>query len=343
MKKKLVITLFIILSAGIWVFFKYRSPSEEAAPGQVWVQTAVVKTSTLPLEAHAIGTLVARSVEITPELAGHVRNIYFQDGAFVSKDTPLIQLDDSVYKAKYESTKAQLAFSQNDFNRKTLLVKQGAVTRAAIDQADADLKEKTANAQENAVMVSKMRLNAPFDGVVGKSKVNLGDYVTTGQSIVTLTDTRHLRIEYSVPEKYLPSLKSGQEVKITTSTYPGKEFFGKVSFISPTINTENRSVFLYADVPNNTNELAPGMFVNVTHSLGTEEKVLMIPARSLVPILDGEQVYKVVNGKAYAATVLIGKRISDSVQVLQGLSPGDVVITDGQLKIKNGMPVQIKS
>lgn len=343
MKKKLVILLLVILSAGTWIYFKYRSPSQESAPEAVWVQTGVVKTSTLPLEAKAIGTLVARSVDITPEFAGHVRSIYFRDGESVTKDSPLIQLDDSVYKAKYESTKAQLAFSQNDYNRKNLLVKQGAVTRAAIDQAEADLKEKTANTQENAVMVSKMRLTAPFDGVVGKSKVNPGDYVTTGQSIVTLTDTRHLRIEYSVPEKFLPLLKTGQKVKLTTSTYPGKEFSGTVSFISPTVDTENRSVFLYADVPNESSELAPGMFVNVTQFLGAQENVLMIPARSLVPILDGEQVYKVVNGKAFAVTVIIGRRLDDNVQVVQGLSPGDVVITDGQIKIKNGMPVQTKS
>jgi len=191
-------------------------------------------------------------------------------------------------------------------------------------------------------MLMKMQLTAPFDGVVGKSKVNPGDYVTTGQSIVSLTDTKHLRIEYNISEKFLPALRSQQEVHITTSTYPGKTFIGKVSFISPTITAENRSVAIYADIPNDNNELAPGMFVNVMQSLGTDEKVMMVPARSLVPMLEGQQVYKVVDGKAYAVTVLTGKRSNEQIQVLQGLALGDQVITDGQLKVKNGAEVQVK-
>lgn len=344
MKKKIAIASLIVLSAAAtWGVVKYRSQSASAEPSAIWVQATKVKESSLPLEAHAIGTLVARSVEISPEVSGHVRKIHFRDGTYIKQDTPLIQLDDAVYKAKYESTKAQLAYSENDYKRKNLLIKHGAVSQQAIDQADADLKEKVANAKESAVMVNKMQLTAPFDGIVGKSKVNLGDYVTTGQSIVTITDTRHLRIEYNVPEKFLPLLHSGQEVKITTATYPDKIFSGKVSFISPTITAENRSVSLYADVPNDNNELAAGMFVNVKQSLGTEEKVIMIPARCLVPVLDGEQVFKVVDGKAYAVNVLTGKRVNENVQILQGLSSGDVVITDGQLKLKNGIPVQVKA
>lgn len=343
MKKKFVIaSLIVVTAAAVWGVMKYRSQTGNVASTAIWVQAEKVSQSNLPLEAQAIGTLVARSVEITPEVAGHVKVIHFRDGAHVAQNTPLVQLDDEVYKAKYESTKAQLAYSKNDYKRKNLLIKQGAITQQAVDQADADLKEKTANAQEHAVMLSKMQLTAPFDGVVGKSKINLGDYVTTGQGLVTLTDTKHLRIEYNVPEIYLPSLKAGQEVQLTTSTYPGKIFTGKVSFISPTVSTENRSVSLYADVPNENNELAAGMFVNVKQSLGIEEKVIMVPARSLVPVLDGEQVFKITDGKAYSVPVTTGKRMNDKVQITQGLSSGDLIITDGQLKVKNGAPVQVK-
>jgi len=341
-KKKLLIGSLIVLAVATGGVIKYRSHGTAIDSGEVWVRTIKVEEATLPLEAKAIGTLTARSVEITPEIAGHVRKILFQDGTFVQRDTPLIQLDDAVYKAKYESATAQLSYSENDYRRKSLLGKQGAIAKQAIDQADADLKEKRANAQETAVMVSKLKLTAPFSGVVGKSKVNPGDYVTVGQSVVTLTDTKNLRIEYNVPEKYFPLLKLGQDVSVTTSTYPEKKFAGKVTYISPTISTENRSVSLYADVANTSNLLASGMFVNVQQSLGTEVKVTMIPARSLVPVLEGEQVYKVIDGKAYAVNVTIGKRIDENVQILQGLSVGDIIITDGQLKVKNSMPVKVK-
>ncbi len=338
-KTKLIIAGVVVLAIAGWTITKFKSASSAMPDNSVAVQTLTVKNSTLPLEARAIGTLIARSVEITPEVAGHVDKILVADGAFVKKGTVLIQLDDAVARARYESAKAQLIYSQNDYKRKLLLGKQGAIAQQAIDQANADLIEKRALAEENQVMVSKMALTAPFDGVVGKSKVNPGDYVNVAQSVLTLTDTQHLRIEYNVPEKYLPMLKLGQQVKVTTSTYPDKIFTGKVAFISPTISSENRSVSLYAEVPNDKNQLAAGMFVDVLQQLGKEDKVLMVPARSLVPVLDGEQIFKVVDGKAYPVTVLTGRRVEDSVQITQGLTSGDIIITDGQLKVKNGTPI----
>jgi RND family efflux transporter MFP subunit len=343
MKKKLLITSAVIVAIFIGYFIKHRSHPEAPASADIWVQAVSVKEIPLPLEVHALGTLVAKSVEITPEVAGHVNGVLFQDGKFVESGTPLIQLDDLIYRSKFESSKAQTGYSKNNFNRMVLLGKKGAISKQAIDQAEADFKEKKANMKESEVMVNKMKLLAPFSGVVGKSKVQLGDYVTIGQHLVTLTDRKHLHVEYNVPEKYLPLLKLSQNVKIKTSAYPDKIFEGKVAFISPTISTDNRSVLIYAEMANDQNLLAPGMFVNVFQSLGQHEKVLMVPARSLVPVVDGEQVYKVTDGKAYAVTILTGKRIGEEIEVVQGLKANDMVITDGQLKIKNGAKVKLKS
>jgi membrane fusion protein, multidrug efflux system len=341
-RKRLVFGTVIVFVAVGYGINKYHGNTTQD-DNAVWVQASKVKQTTMQLDLHAIGALTARSVEVTPEVAGHVDQILFADGATVKQGDPLIQLDDGVYRAKNASAKAQLAYSQNNYKRMVLLGKQGAISRQAIDQADADLKEKKAAAEESEVMLNKMRLTAPFDGVVGKSKVNPGDYVTVGQSVVTVTDVNHLRIEYNLPERDLPSLKAGQAVTITTAAYPDKQFVGKLSFISPTINTANRSVSLYAEVKNDRHELAPGMFVDVMQSLGQQQKVMMVPERSLVPVLDGVQIYKIVEGKAYAVNVEIGRRLNGNVQVLHGLSPNDVIITDGQIKVKNGMPVKIKA
>lgn len=341
MKKIVLISLIVV--AVIFGITKYRSRHAAPPANAIWVQASTVAETNLPIEINTIGSLTARSVEVTPEMPGHVEKILFKDGAFVKQGERLIQLDDAVYKAKHQSAAARLVYSENDYKRKAQLGKQGVVTQQAIDQADADLKERQAEAKETEVMLNKMQLIAPFDGMLGKCKISPGDYVTIGQSLVTLTDRKHLRIEYNVPEKYLPSLKHGQMVKVTSSAYPGQSFTGEVVFISPTINTENRSISLYAEINNDNDLLAPGMFVNVNQSLGTEKKVLMIPARSLVPILDGEQVFKIVDGKAYSVSVTIGRRLNENVQILHGLSLGDKVITDGQLKLQNGLPVQVKS
>ena len=261
-KKFLMVTSLIFLIFGTWAFVSLRSKTQAVLTDVVWVQTAKVKETSVALEVHGIGTLVARSVEITPEVAGHVNKILFHDGAYVKEGTPLLQLDADVAKARVDSVKAQLAYAENDYRRKSLLGKRGAIAQQAIDQARADLTQKNALGRENEVMLAKMTLTAPFAGVVGKSKVNPGDYVNVAQSVLTLTDTKHLHIEYNVPESYLPLLKLGQKVKITSNTYPDKLSWAQW----PTWRLLNMSSFisLYAEIPNDENLLAPGMHVGIT-------------------------------------------------------------------------------
>lgn len=343
MKKKLMIGIVsasLFALAGGYRLFHHSSGADLNA---VLVKASQVQETDLPMEIHVIGTLTAKSVQITPEIPGHVNAVLFKDGSEVAQGAVLVQLDDAVFKAKYESAKAKLYYSENNFRRMALLGKKGVIAQQAIDQAESDLKERKADMDENEVMLNKMKLTAPFDGVAGSSRVNPGEYVTVGQSLVTITDTKHLRIEYTVPEKYLPLLKLGQTVKITASAYPGKIFNGTLTFISPTINAENRSIALYAEIDNSENLLAAGMFVEASQSLGNTEHALMVPSRSLMPVLDGAQVFKIVDGKAFSVDVVIGQRTSDTVQILQGLSKSDTVITDGQMKVKNGAAVKIQS
>lgn len=343
MKRKKLLVISAIALATVYGAYKLFHHNNAAQPDTVIVKASSVQETTLPKEIHAIATLSARSVQITPEIAGHINAVLFKDGVEVKTGTVLVQLDDAVMKARFSSAQAKLNLSQNTYNRMSLLGKKGVVAQQAIDQADADLKQNKAETDENQVMLNKMKLVAPFDGMVGKSLVNPGDYVNVGQPIVTITDTRHLRIEYSVPEQFLPLLKIGQDVKVTAAAYPGKVFSGKLNFISPTVNPDNRSIALYADIDNNQNLLAAGMFVDASQSLGSTDHALMVPARSLVPVLDGAQVYKVVDGKAFAVNVTLGQRTAEKVEITEGLSKGDTVITDGQMKVKNGMPVKIQS
>jgi len=343
MKKKIIAGIALTAVVAVIGVYKFRSTSAAYSIPTVAVKTIAVQEESVPREVHAIGTLVARNVEITPEIAGHINSINFKDGAEVKKGDALIQLDDAVYRAKYESAKAKLHFSENNYKRLSLLGKKGIIAQQSLDQAEADLKERKAETQEALVMMSKMKLTAPFDGAVGKSQVNPGDYVNVGQKLVSVTDTKHLRVEYNIPEQYLPLIKLGQKVKITAVAYPGKIFTGELTFISPTINTESRSISLYAEIDNNDNLLVAGMFVEAAQALGNTEHALMVPARSLVPVLDGAKVFKVVDGKAYSVSVVLGLRTSETVQVVQGLTKTDIVITDGQMKVKNGMPVKVQS
>ncbi len=342
MSKKVVI-ISIIVSVALVFYIKHHRNHMSSAEESVVVDTSTVQTARVPIEAHVIGTLSAmKNVEITPESPGHVAKIFFQDGGvFVKQGTKLVQLDDATYQAKLNSDKANLLYSQTDYDRKVLLGKQGAIAQQAIDQARADLETKKAAVEQSQVDVDKMLLVAPFDGVLGKFNISPGDYVTTGEKIVSLTDIQHLHVEYSVSEKYLPQLKLGQKISITTTSYPDKSFPGTVTFISPTINNDDRTIALYADVANDQNLLTSGMFVNVTQELGMAENVLVVPANSLVPTISGQQVFKIKDNKALPVDVKIGERLQNTVQITEGLLPGDVVVVAGQQKLREGTPVQL--
>lgn len=341
---KKIILLCLLLLTPCWLYAKHgRSRQLSANNADVWVKVEAVKKVNMPLKLSTLGNMTAKSVVITPEIAGHVKQVLFKDGVFVEKGQALLQLEDSVYKSKYESAKAGLLYSTQDYQRKKLLGTRGAIANQAIDQAKADLKEKQSLAEDARVMLAKTLLRAPFAGKLSKTNVNPGDYVTIGQALVTITDTEHLRVEYNLPENNIPYLKLGQTVEVKSPAYPKKAFTGVVSFISPTLNSTTRSIALYADIINQADALIPGMFVNVQQVLNTKREVLLIPAKSLVPRLDGEEVYKIIDGKAFATKVSVGKRTADSVEILNGLNVHDVIVTDGQLKIQDGLAVKIKT
>lgn len=344
--KKYYLFLFFIIIAILLVYKGSHKSSKNILrdPPITFVDATFVKQSTIPIEVSTIGTLVAaQHTEITPEIAGQVSKVFFQDGVFVKKDSILIQLDDAVFRSKMDSSKANLVFSEADYNRKKILAKKGAISQQAVDQALADLKEKRAAAEESAVKISKMKLIAPFDGVLGKVTVSPGDYVTVGQALVSLTDIQNLRVEYSLPEKYLSEIKLGQEIFFTTNAYPNQKFIGKITYISPTINSAERTISLYASVLNNDRRLTSGLFVNVNHQLGFVQNVLTIPTASLVPTIDGQHVFKIIDNKVLSIPIKLGEWSSNSVQVLSGLSLNDQIVIAGQLKLKDGMTVQVTS
>jgi membrane fusion protein (multidrug efflux system) len=342
-KKKLVWAgvLAVIFSLSL---LKFHHQTPDPNQHAVIVEVAKVKQDNIPLEAQVVGTLVAaQNVQIAPEITGQVSQILFSDGDFVKQGTPLIQLNNAVYKAKFDSAEADHHLSETTFERIKVLANKGIISRQDLEKTAANLKEKKAAKDESQVMLQKMLLVAPFDGMVGKSLVSLGDYVSAGQALVSLTDIHHLHAEYNISEKYLASLKKGQLIKLTTSAYPGKTFMGKVAFIAPTINTQDRTISVYAEVPNEDEKLTAGLFVNVTHSLGTQDNVLLVPATSLIATIDGHEVMTVVDGKAVSVPVEIGQRTLNHVQILRGLAQDDSVITAGQQKIRDGVLVRVKA
>ncbi len=341
--KRLWVLAGVLFVLSFFILNRYqthRLPQPEAA----WVEAQTVKRGPIPVEVHAVGSLVAEhQITITSEVAGHIAKLFFKDGAFVPKGTPLIQLDDAIPKAQLNSARADFHFSEVTYQRRATLGKKGLWPKQEIDQAQANFEEKKALLQERQATVDKMHLIAPFDGVLGKAQVSLGHYVTPGQALVNLTDIQFLRAEFSVSEKYLSSLKLGQAVKITTAAYPGKTFEGKIAYISPTIDMADRTIALYAEVPNQDHLLTAGMSVSIQQVLGLQAQAILVPAKSIMATLDGQQVYKIVQNQAYAVPVLLGQRNEETVEILQGLAETDLIVVAGQQKLHDAMPVKIKS
>lgn len=313
----------------------------QASVAPIPVKVIKVRLQSISDKIESVGTLLAnQSIEISPELPGHVSKILFKAGDRVKKGEPLIQLDDSINQANLKSAEAELALSQSMFARTQWVVKKGAQAKEALDHARADLKEKEAAVAVSKVNLKKMTLVAPFDGVIGARNISAGEYVSVGQGLLTIVDKNELRVRFSVPERYFARLRLGQVVTVETEAYPGQQFQGHVDYIAPYVNATTGSVELEAVIPNADGRLSPGLFVRIEQRVGIEKNTPVIPEDSLVPSLEGEHVYKVVDGKAVDTKIKVGARFNGKVQVLSGLSVGDVVVVAGQDTIKDGSAVR---
>lgn len=354
-KKTLYFLIFLIFLA-LAIYFKDRlfpslsdmagkggAAPVAAAGGQapaMPVETVILRQKPMAAEVKAVGTLKAdESVILKPEVAGRIAQIHFTEGESVKKDQSLITLDDSLYRAELQESIASRDLAKQIYERSRALFDKGTGTANARD--DNRLKWQAAEASVNLsrARLAKMKLLAPFDGVIGVRSVSVGDYVAPGQDLVGVTKLDPLKLDFRIAETYLNSVKIGQKINLTTATTPGQIFTAEIYAIDPQIDAETRSVILRAFVPNTDQALRPGAFAQISIPLGSELTALMVPEQSVIPTGGSQFVYKVVDGKAVTATIKTGFRDEGMVQVTEGLVEGDEIVTAGQMKIRDGAPV----
>ncbi|MEJ2453048.1 MAG: efflux RND transporter periplasmic adaptor subunit [Candidatus Thiodiazotropha sp.] len=311
----------------------------EKQPG-LPVETARVTADTLVNSVEAVGTLRANeSVTIRPEIDGRITLINFTEGGRVKQGQLLVALDDSIYAAELKQAEARLALGRSNFNRATTLKKQGYGSDQERDQTASELQVNQAEVALAKARLEKTRIMAPFDGVVGLRSVSLGDYLTTGQDIVTLFDLSQLRVDFRLPEATLAEVAVGQRIEVRLDAFAGKTFTGEVYAVDPQIDLNGRSLLVSARIPNDSGELLAGQFARVTLILSRKEQALFVPEAALVPQGRQQFVYQVVDGKVVWKQVRIGKRVGARVEILDGLQAGDQVVTAGHLKLHDGMGV----
>ncbi|KAA0685760.1 efflux RND transporter periplasmic adaptor subunit [Azospirillum brasilense] len=306
------------------------------------VEALPVKVGTVSRQVTAVGSLLSsESVVIRPEVAGKVSEIAFLEGQAVKKGAVLIRLDDSIARATLAQAQASIAFSRAELSRAEELYRQRTGPARNREQALAKLQSDEAAVQLAKAQLEKLTLTAPFDGVLGLRKVSVGDVVAAGKDIVNLEAIDTLKLDFRVPELYLPTVRTGQTLKVAVDSFGGRSFDGMVYAIDPLVDVNGRAVVIRARVPNTDGALRPGLFARVALTLDQNPNAVLVPEQAVSAFGNKQFVFKVVEGKAVQTTVTLGERRNAEVEITAGLQPGDVVVTAGQLKIRDGAPVVV--
>lgn len=341
----------VAVAGGAWWFFYFEQPQTEGASGpgsrggpdgmQVPVETAKVQVGPIQRRLTAVGSLRSNeSVILRPEVAGRIAEIRFQEGEAVTAGQPLIVLDDSINRAEIEQVQAALELSRANHERAIDLLKRGAGTTKARDEALAQLRVDEAQLELAQARLAKMTIVAPFHGVVGLRKVSVGDFVNAGQDMVNLEQIDPLKADFRVAEGYLAAVRPGQRIDLGVDAFPDESFTGEVYAIDPQIDESGRSILLRARLPNSAGRLRPGLFARITLVLTERDDAIQVPEQALVPQGQDQFVFRVVEGKAAFTKVQVGIRREGMVEITEGLGPEDEVVTAGQLKIRDGAPLK---
>ncbi|MGD9501911.1 MAG: efflux RND transporter periplasmic adaptor subunit, partial [Methyloceanibacter sp.] len=316
--------------------------AEDAEPAAVPVEAAKVVAAPLSEQVTAVGTLLSdEAVTISSEIPGRLKEIHFQEGQPVEKGAALFTLDDSVYRAQLADAEAKLKLAEQTHKRTSQLFSNKYATAQSADETASNLAVSTAAVELARVQLDKAHIAAPFAGIVGLRNVSVGEYISAGQALVNLEAIDPVKADFRVPEKFLPAIRVGQTIRIKVDAYPDENFEGKVYAIDPHLDVSGRSLLVRAVIPNADKRLRPGLFARVTVLLELKEAALSVPEQAIVPQGDSQFVFKIVDGKVKLTKVVIGTRREGRVEIVEGLSAGDQVVTAGQLKIRDGTPVSI--
>lgn len=317
------------------------------------VSVVEAKSEVVPNLLTAVGGLAAvHQVNVTTDLSGRITDILFTPGAHVKSGAPLVQLFDGPEQGDLASFKAQATMAQLSLDRAKQLASRQFGPQVTVDQAQSSYDQALAGIAKTEAIISQKLVRAPFEGELGVRAVEVGQYLTAGTTIVSLTDLDQLYANFTVTEKDSGQLRVGQTVRIKVDAYPGRTFEGAITTIEPQIMTDTRNIRVQATMANPDHILKPGMFATTTIVLPDKPAVVTVPETAVDYTLYGDSVFLIVekpgaDGKttltAERTFVQTGNRIDGRVEILKGLKPGDRVIAVGQIKVPSGSAVTISA
>jgi multidrug efflux system membrane fusion protein len=316
--------------------------------------TAVeAKSEVIPNLLTAVGDLAAvHQVNVTSDVSGRIIDIMFTAGATVKAGSPLVQLFDAPEQGDLASFKAQAIGAQLALDRAKQLASRQFGPQSTVDAAQATYDQANAGIAKTEAIISQKLVRAPFDGELGVRHVEVGQYLTAGTQIVSLTDLSVLYANFTVTEKDSAALKVGQTVRVLVDAYRGRNFEGKINAIEPQIATDTRNIRVQATIENPDHILKPGMFTTTTVVLPDKPAVVTVPETAVDYTLYGDAVFVITEKKAddgktslvvVRTFVVTGNRVNGRVEILSGVKPGDRVVSVGQIKLQSGAAVSISA
>lgn len=356
LKRRLVIAvvavvLLVLVIAGIktlLIMQMIKQAKANGAPAQTVTATTVAYSDWQP-QLTAVGSVRAvRGVTITTEVTGLVRSVEFRSGQDAKKGEVLVRLNADSDIATQHSLEAAADLAQTVYARDKMQFDAQAISQAQLDSDAADLKNKRAQAAAQEALVQKKILRAPFEGRLGITTVNPGQYLNTGDAVVTLEELDPVYVDFRLPQDQLSQVHVGLTARATLDALPGQAFDGKITALDPLVDASSRNFQAEATIPNPDHRLLPGMFVRVAVLSGDKQRYLTLPQTAVTYNPYGETVFLVTkqpDGKLTAQQTFVttGPTRGDQVAVVKGINEGDQVVTSGQLKLKNGTPLTVST
>ena len=305
------------------------------------VEVARVEIARLTDDTQAVGSLRSRrGVVLRPEVSGRITQLNFTDGQRVKKGQVLVQFDDQLQRAQVQQSQAELSIAQANQKRNQELVSQNFVSQRSLDESSANLQVAEAKLLLARATAARLKIIAPFDGIVGIRLVNVGDYLKDGADIVNIEDIEAIYVDFRLPERFQNKVRRGQTALLDMDALPGRRYTAELQAIDPLIDANGRSIGIRGCVDNRQLQLRPGMFARVNPVFGVRDNARVIPEEAIVPQGGRQFVIKLIpgtdgtTGTSQRVEVKVGLRSPGKVEIVEGLEAGDTVVTSGQQRVQ---------
>ena len=353
----LAILLFIVGAvAGVKTLQIGRliaSGKEEGAPPPETVSTVPVTTERWDRSIESVGSMRAvQGADLSTEESGVVTKIFFENGAEVQAGDLLVELDTDTEQANLRSAEAEQQLARTVYERTRRLRENNTVPQSDLDTAESQLRKMSALVEQLKATIRKKQINAPFGGRLGIREVNLGQFVDQGDKIVSLQSLDPIFVDFLLPQQLIAGLTPGSPLRVLTDVYPGKVFDGELTAVNAEIDPVTRNIRLQGTLKNPGGLLRPGMFGRVQLSLGEAEEVTAIPLTAVIAATYGDSVFVVTQKEGMEGAkqlvaeqrfIRTGRTEGDFVAVTEGLKPGDIVVSAGAFKLRNGSAIEVNN